>query len=114
MDCEAIRTMPMGEIDYDSLGRRLAENKGRPAIINVNIGTTVKGAVDNLDRILRVLAREGYSRDQFHIHCDGALFAMMLPFVECGPRDLLLPSVSLSPVPPSPKCLPCLHPMHLP
>ena len=43
----------MGEIDYDDLGRRLAANKGRPAIINVNIGTTVKGAVDNLDRRAR-------------------------------------------------------------
>lgn len=86
MDCEAIATLPMGEIDYDALGRALAANKGRPAIINVNIGSTVKGAVDNLDRILRVLAREGYSREQFHIHCDGALFAMMLPFVEFGPE----------------------------
>lgn len=28
------------------------ENKGRAAIVNVNIGTTVKGAVDDLDRVL--------------------------------------------------------------
>jgi len=86
MDCEAVPTLPMGEIDYDDLGRRLAANKGRPAIINVNIGTTVKGAVDNLDRILRVLKHEGYERKDFHIHCDGALFAMMLPFVEFAPQ----------------------------
>jgi len=86
MDHEAVPTLPMGEIDYDELGRRLAANRGRPAIINVNIGTTVKGAVDNLDRVLRVLSREGYRREDFHIHCDGALFAMMLPFVEFAPE----------------------------
>jgi len=60
----------------------LAKNIDRPAIINVNIGTTVKGAVDNLDRILRILKNLGFTRDRFHIHCDGALFAMMLPFIE--------------------------------
>ena len=27
------------------------KNKDRPAILNVNIGTTVKGAVDDLDRV---------------------------------------------------------------
>jgi len=86
MDCEAVPTLPMGEIDYDELGRRLAANKGRSAILNVNIGTTVKGAVDNLDRVLRVLQREGYERENFHVHCDGALFAMMLPFVEYAPQ----------------------------
>ena len=86
MDCEAVPTLPMGQINYDELGKRLAKNRGRPAILNVNIGTTVKGAVDDLDRVLRVLQREGYSRDDFHIHCDGALFAMMLPFVEYAPQ----------------------------
>jgi histidine decarboxylase len=82
MDAEAIPTLPMGEIDYDELRDALAKNKGRSAIINCNIGTTVKGAVDNLDRILDVLAETGYEREDFHIHCDGALFAMMMPFVE--------------------------------
>merc|ERR1740130_2261558 len=86
MDCEAVATLPVGEIDYDELGRRLAANKGRPAILNVNIGTTVKGAVDNLDRVLRVLKAEGYERKDFHVHCDGALFAMMLPFIENAPQ----------------------------
>jgi len=46
----------------------------------------VKGAVDDLQRVLRILHGLGYTRDQFFIHCDGALFAMMLPFVEHGPE----------------------------
>lgn len=86
MDAEGIPALPMGEMDYEALSRALVRNKGRPAIVNVNIGTTVKGAVDNLDRILRTLARAGYQREDFYIHCDGALFAMMMPFVEYAPE----------------------------
>jgi len=86
MDAKSIPTLPMGEIDYDALERELAKNKDKPAIINVNIGTTVKGAVDNLDRILRILKSLGFTRDRFHIHCDGALFAMMMPFIDYAPE----------------------------
>ena len=43
--------METGEIDYEELRAHLVKNKGRPAILNVNIGTTVKGAVDDLDRV---------------------------------------------------------------
>ncbi|KAL3945150.1 MAG: hypothetical protein SGBAC_000753 [Bacillariaceae sp.] len=84
MQCEAIPTLPMGEIDYEQLARRLEENRDKPAIINVNIGTTVKGAVDNLDRILDILQMLDIPRERYHIHCDGALFALMMPFVEGG------------------------------
>jgi histidine decarboxylase len=86
MDAKSIPTLPMGEIDYEALEKELSLNKDRPAIINVNIGTTVKGAVDNLDRILRILKQQGFTRDRFHIHCDGALFAMMMPFVDYAPE----------------------------
>jgi len=88
MDAVPIGTRPTGEIDYDELEVELAKNKkaGRAAIINVNIGTTVKGAVDNLDRILRTLQTLGYKREEFYIHCDGALFAMMMPFVQWAPE----------------------------
>ncbi len=86
MEAKSIPTLPMGEIDYGALERELSKNKDKPAIINVNIGTTVKGAVDNLDRILRILKGLGFTRDRFHIHCDGALFAMMMPFVDYAPE----------------------------
>ena len=86
MDAKAIPTLPMGEIDYDALQSEIAKNIDRPVIINVNIGTTVKGAVDNLDRILRILKTLGIPRERFHIHCDGALFAMMMPFVDFAPE----------------------------
>lgn len=86
MDCRSISTLPMGEIDYDTLAQELALNRDKPAIINVNIGTTVKGAVDNLDRILQILQDLEIPRDRYYIHCDGALFAMMMPFLDNAPE----------------------------
>lgn len=71
-------------IDCEHLRSCLIEGKerGKPAIINCNIGTTVTGAVDSLRDILRVLNETGYSRSDYYIHVDGALFGMMLPFVK--------------------------------
>lgn len=86
MECKSIPTLPMGEIDYDILAQAIQENPDRPVILNVNIGTTVKGAVDNLDRILRMLKQLDIPRERFYIHCDGALFALMMPFVEFAPE----------------------------
>jgi histidine decarboxylase len=86
MDCRSIPTLPMGEIDYDILAEELDKNREYPAIINVNIGTTVKGAVDNLDRILSILKMLDIPRERFHIHCDGALFALMMPFIDNAPE----------------------------
>ena len=45
-------------------------------------GTTVKGAVDDLDLVIKKLEEAGFSQDRFYIHCDGALFGLMLPFVK--------------------------------
>ena len=78
MQTEAVNTLPTGEIDYEHFRQRLRANKDKPAIINVNIGTTVKGAVDDLDKVLEVLAEEGFDEDRFYIHCDGALFGLMV------------------------------------
>lgn len=45
-------------------------------------GTTMKGGVDDLDLVIQTLQECGFTRDRFYIHCDGALFGMMLPFVK--------------------------------
>ena len=44
-----------------------------------------EGPVDNLDRILRILKLR-IPRELYHIHCDGALFAMIMPFVDYAPE----------------------------
>lgn len=61
MDAVEVDTLPSGEIDYDKFEQALRENASRPAIVNVNIGTTVKGAVDNLDVVIDILHRVGYT-----------------------------------------------------
>lgn len=73
-----------GELDYDELAASLAVNHGRPAILVLNIGTTMKGAIDDADRVLEVLQVAGYAPGDFYIHCDAALSGMMLPFVKPG------------------------------
>jgi glutamate/tyrosine decarboxylase-like PLP-dependent enzyme len=78
--CLQVDTLESGEIDYEELRVQLAANAHRPAILNVNIGTTVKGAVDDLDKVLAALADAGFSEDRFFIHCDGALFGLMVRF----------------------------------
>eukprot|EP00897_Mesotaenium_endlicherianum_P007261 jgi/Mesen1/6563/ME000336S05788 len=86
MDCVKVATLISGEIDCTDLARHLAEHRGRPAILNVNIGTTVKGAVDDLDLVIATLKGAGYDEDRFYIHCDGALFGLMMPFVKKAPK----------------------------
>ncbi|KAK9800747.1 hypothetical protein WJX73_004484 [Symbiochloris irregularis] len=85
MDSVQVKTLASGEMDYDHFKQEVTRNARRPAIVNVNVGTTVKGAVDDLDHILRVLQEAGYTEDRFYIHCDGALFGLMIPFVRRAP-----------------------------
>lgn len=41
----------------------------------------MKGAVDDLDLVIKILEESGF-KDRFYIHCDGALFGLMIPFVK--------------------------------
>ncbi|XP_049385768.1 serine decarboxylase-like [Solanum stenotomum] len=86
MECEKVGTLLTGEIDCADFKVKLLANKDKPAIINVNIGTTVKGAVDDLDLVIKTLEDCGFSHDRFYIHCDGALFGLMMPFVKRAPK----------------------------
>ena len=40
--CSQVATLPTGEIDYEELEEQLRAHADRPAILNVNIGTTVR------------------------------------------------------------------------
>ena len=44
--------------------------------------TTVKGAVDDLDMVIQTLEETKFTQDRFYIHCHGALFGLMMPFVK--------------------------------
>ncbi|KAI3942546.1 hypothetical protein MKW92_051219 [Papaver armeniacum] len=64
MNCVKVDSLISGEIDCADFKAKLLRNKNKPAIVNVNIGTP------------------GFAEDRFYIHCDGALFGVMMPFVK--------------------------------
>jgi histidine decarboxylase len=43
----------------------------------INLGTTMKGAVDNIDMVIQTLEESGFTRDRFYIHCGGALLGII-------------------------------------
>ncbi|MEH2243889.1 histidine decarboxylase [Nostoc sp.] len=73
-----------GEINYEHFEQLISENRNYPAIINLNIGTTVKGAIDNLDKVLEILERNQIK--DYYIHCDAALSGLILPFLDGAPQ----------------------------
>jgi histidine decarboxylase len=56
----------------------------RPAIVNINMGTTMVGAIDNRKNVLDFLNDNGIMH---HIHVDGALAGGFVPFLENKPED---------------------------
>ena len=75
-----IKTLANGEIDYEDLRETVRIHRDVPPIILANIGTTMKGAVDNVDTIQEIL--RDFALPNFYIHCDAALSGMILPFVK--------------------------------
>lgn len=75
-----IKSQANGEIDYHDLAETLRIHRDVPPIIFANIGTTMTGAVDDLDKIKEILRDNAISRS--YIHCDAALGGMILPFVD--------------------------------
>lgn len=69
-------------MDYEDFRKKLTANKDKPAIVNFNAGTTVKGAVDCVDKVLEIITACGFTRDQYYVHCDGALAGLIIPLVE--------------------------------
>ncbi|XLT09716.1 hypothetical protein HN51_055509, partial [Arachis hypogaea] len=65
MDCMKILTLHTGEIDCNDFKAKLLLHKDKPTI---------------------TLEDTGFSRDKFYIHCDGALFGLMMPFVKLAPK----------------------------
>ena len=75
-----IKSQPNGEIDYDDLQETLRIYRDVPPIIFANIGTTMKGAIDDIARIRNALSQ--LSIKNYYLHADAALSGMILPFVD--------------------------------
>ncbi|WP_395751159.1 histidine decarboxylase [Prosthecobacter sp.] len=75
-----IKSQPDGQMDYADLRETLRIHRDVPPIIFANIGTTMKGAVDDLAKIRAIL--EDLAIGSAYIHADAALSGMILPFVD--------------------------------
>ena len=69
-----VETLPDGGMDPDNLRQKLADNSSHPALVVATIGTTFKGAIDQVDGIQEAL--KGYPS---YLHLDAALFGGYLP-----------------------------------
>ena len=75
-----IKSQPDGQMDYADLRETLRIHRDVPPIIFANIGTTMKGAVDDLAQIRAIL--DDLAIPNAYIHADAALSGMILPFVD--------------------------------
>ena len=75
-----IKSQDNGEIDYEDLYETIRINRDSPVIFIANIGTTMKGAVDDVGRVRKIL--DDLVITNFYIHADAALSGMVLPFVD--------------------------------
>lgn len=77
-----INVLENGEMDYADLINKISANNEKNPIIFANIGTTMLGAIDNIDIIQESLSKIGIARGSYYLHADAALSGMILPFVE--------------------------------
>lgn len=78
-----IKSQPNGQLDYEDLHETLRIHRDVPPIIFANIGTTMKGSIDDLTRIRGIL--EDLAIGESYLHADAALSGMILPFVDEPP-----------------------------
>jgi histidine decarboxylase len=75
-----IKSQPNGQLDYEDLRETLRIHRDVPPIIFANIGTTMKGSIDDLAKIRAIL--EDLAIGESYLHADAALSGMILPFVD--------------------------------
>jgi histidine decarboxylase len=78
-----VRSHPDGRIDLDDLRRQLEGRRSCVPILWANVGTTMKGAVDDVPAMRRLTEELGFPRA--YLHADAALSGLVLPFVDDAP-----------------------------
>lgn len=87
IEVRAIAATRTGEIDIDDLARTLdkieREEPRRPILMNITIGTTQTGALDDLPRVHSLLVDKVRNRGgNFSIHVDAALMGAVIPIIK--------------------------------
>lgn len=75
-----IKSEPDGRIDLEDLRETIKIHRDVPPIVFANVGTTMKGAVDDLEGIGQIFKDLAIPRH--YVHADAALSGMILPFVD--------------------------------
>ena len=75
-----IKSLPDGRIDLEDLSETIKIHRDVPPIVLANIGTTMKGAVDDVPGIRAIF--DDLAIGAHYIHADAALSGMILPFVD--------------------------------
>lgn len=88
IDALEVASTAMGEPDLADLARVLNGLKGRPVILVLTCGTTMKGAHDDIAGAIGVLDAAGLGPEQRYVHVDGALNAMVVPFLPSAPEGI--------------------------
>ena len=97
-----VKSHANGEMDLAHLAEVLVGLRGKPVVLALTCGTTMTGAHDDLGGAIAALDAAGYDRDQRYIHVDGALNAMVVPFLPGAPTtiqpsfELAIDSISTS------------------
>ncbi|BAC90160.1 histidine decarboxylase [Gloeobacter violaceus] len=79
MPYRKVRSQASGEMDYAHLAEIV--ESGQPVIINLTLGTTFTGAVDEIGRTVEALTGRGIGLDQVYIHVDAALGGMIACYI---------------------------------
>jgi len=85
LTCRADRS---GAISLDDLSEVIHANRHRSIILALTCGTTMKGAHDDIASCIGVLDQVGIDPRRRFVHVDGALNAMVLPFVDGLPSGI--------------------------
>ncbi len=88
IDAVPVSSTPSGEIDLQALADVLPGLGGRPVIMVLTCGTTMKGAHDDIAGAIAVLEAAGLGPDRRFVHVDGALSAMVVPFLPDAPDGI--------------------------
>ena len=75
MKSKIVKSQLNGEMDYDDFAKKVKNLK--EVIVVANIGSTMTGAVDNVNKIAKILRK---NKSNYYIHADAALYGMVLPF----------------------------------
>jgi histidine decarboxylase len=88
VETREVASTPAGEMDLADLRVVLDGLRGRPVILALTCGTTMKGAHDDIAGAIAVLDQAGIGPDRRFVHVDGALNAMVVPFLPSAPAQI--------------------------